>query len=153
MHKALRIIAVCCFLASLCAAAQERASASKIVLPSPQLIHCRSAECSQLWKQDSGDNRTVYPAQVFTDLVKGEIVGLTAVYDKSVPPEEIRAAVNTTYGKWLYLHGGHNWTWRIESEKLVISMYEGTDGATQITYLKFGTPQSLVPSAHIDYKK
>ncbi len=153
MRDACRAIAACCFLASLCAAAQEKATTRKIVLPSPQLIHCRSAACSQLWKQDSGDSPAVYPAQIFTDLVKGEIVGLTAVYDKSVSPDEIRAAINNIYGKWSLLRDGPVRVWRIESEELAVSMYDGTDGVTQVTYLKFGTPQSLVPAAHIDCKK
>src|SRR5580704_8093850 len=90
--------AVGCLLASLCAGAQAGGSTRKVVLPSPQLIHCRAAECSQLWKQDSSDGGIVYPAQVLTDFVNGEIVGLTAVYDKSVTNEEIEAAVIALYG-------------------------------------------------------
>jgi hypothetical protein len=86
--------AVICLSASLCATAQAGSSTRKIVLPNPQLIRCHSADCSQLWKQDSDDGDPVYPAQVLTDLVKGEVVGLTAVYDRSVSTEEIRAAVN-----------------------------------------------------------
>jgi hypothetical protein len=151
MRNAHGVIAVC-FVASLWAAAQDKASTRKIVLPSPQLIHCHSAECSQLWKQDSGDPRAIYPAQIFTDLVKGEIVGLTAVYDKSVSQDEIRAAINEIYGKFSLLRGGPMWVWRIESEEIAVSMYAGNGGATQVTYLKFGTPQSVVPSAHIDCK-
>jgi hypothetical protein len=54
-------------------------------------LRCHAAGCSQLWKQDSDDGDPVYPAQVLTDFVKGEVVGLTAVYDKSVSTEEIRA--------------------------------------------------------------
>lgn len=153
MRHACRALAICCFLAALCASAQERGSTRKIVMPSPQLIHCRSAGCSQLWRQDPGESGGVYPAQVFSDLVKGEIVGLTAVYDKSVSPDELRAAINNHYGKWAVLRGRPIWTWRIESEELVISLYDGTDGAMQVTYLKFGAPQSLVPSAHIECKK
>src|SRR5262249_14301628 len=119
VRNALTVIAGCCFLASLCAAAQDR-TIRKIVLPSPQLIHCRSAECSHLWKQDLADSRAVYPAQIFSDLVNGEIVGLTAVYDKSVSRDEIRSAIDNFYGKWSHLRGSPMWTWRIEPEELVI---------------------------------
>ena len=94
-----RMAPVACLLVSLCAGAQVANSTRKIVLPNPQLIHCRLAECSQLWKQDSNDGGTVYPAQVLTDFVNGEVVGLTAVYDKSVSTEELRGAINALYPK------------------------------------------------------
>ena len=150
--------------ASLCATAQAGSSTHKIVLPNPQLIRCRAAGCSQLWKQDSDDGDPVYPAQVLTDLVKGEVVGLTVVYDKSVSTEEIRAAVNRLYGKRTpSFHTDSMSTWRIEEEQFAISIFDGTDGAKELTYLKFvtyssgmrpGVYPSLVPAAHIgDCKK
>lgn len=137
-----------CLLGSLCAGAQVGNSTRKIVLPNPQLVHCRSAECSQLWKQDSSDGATVYPAQVFTDFVNGEVVGLTAVYDKSVSTTELRAAVNALYGKPTFQVATD--TWRVEPEKLAISISEGGNGAREVTYLKFGTYASHVPAAHLD---
>jgi hypothetical protein len=132
--------------ASLCASAQI-AVPRKVVLPNPQLVHCRSAECSQLWKQDSTDGGTVYPAQVLTDFVNGEVVGLTAVYDKSVSREELRAAINAVYSKSPQAVPD---IWRVEPEQLAISLFDGIDGAKEITYLKFGTYASHVPSAHLD---
>src|SRR5437660_9420325 len=123
MGSACRVIAVVgCLVALLSAGAQVGDSTRKIVLPNPQLIHCHSAECSQLWKQDSGGGGAVYPAQVLTDLVNGEVVGLTAVYDKSVSAEELRSAINTLYGKWLFLGGGPVTLWRIAPEQFAISM-------------------------------
>ena len=114
-----------------------------------------------MWRQDSDDGDSVYPAQVLTDLVKGEVVGLTAVYDKSVSTEEIRAAVNRLYGKRPpSFHSDSMSTWRIEEEQFAISIFDGTDGAKELTYLKFvtyssgmkpGTYPSLVPAAHIDF--
>jgi hypothetical protein len=93
MIHAYRVIAiVVCLLASLCGSAQVGGIPRKIVLPNPKLIHCRSAECSQLWQQDAGDRGAAYPAQILTDFVNGEVVGLTAVYDKSVSMDELRAA-------------------------------------------------------------
>jgi hypothetical protein len=82
-------------------------STRKIALPNPQLIHCRSVQCSQLWNQDSNDGGTVYPAQVLTDIVNGEVVGLTAVYDKSVSTQKLRTTIDSRYTKWkIDLHGG-----------------------------------------------
>jgi len=153
MNIAYRVIAVIgCLLASLCAGAQVGDRARKIVLPNPQLIHCRSAECSQLWKQDSGDGGVVYPAQVLTDFVNGEVVGLTAVYDKSVPQKELRAVINALYEKWALpdpkpQNGG---LWRVEPEQIVIQFVEWSDGRKWLTYLKVSKGMaSLVPSAHI----
>jgi len=149
MGNAYRVIAVVgCLLASLCAGAQAGDSTRKIVLPNPQLIHCHSADCSQLWKQDSGDGGAVYPAQILTDLVNGQVVGLTAVYDKSVSASELRAAIEALYGKWTF-HGVAISTWRVESQHISVSIFDGNDGQTEVSYLKFGTPGSLVPSAHI----
>jgi hypothetical protein len=143
------IVAVGCSLLSLCAGAQVGDSSRKIVLPNPQLIHCHSAVCSQLWKQDSGDGGAVYPAQVLTDLVNGEVVGLTAVYEKSVSVEELRSAIDTLYPKTA-IHGLPG-LWRVEAEQLVIQLSDRKDGTKQLIYLKIvkSAASSLVPSAHI----
>jgi len=153
MNNGYRVIAAMgCLLASLCPSAQAGDRTRKIVLPNPQLIHCRSAECSQLWKQDSDDGGAFYPAQVFTDFVNGEVVGLTAVYDKSVSEKEVHAAINTLYKKWerLDLKSQHGGLWRVEPEQIVIQLSERSDGTKQLIYLKVSKGiNSLVPSAHI----
>lgn len=131
--------------------AQAVGGTRKIVLPNPQLIHCRSAECSQLWKQDSGDGGAVYPAQVRTDFVNGEVVGLTAVYDKSVSTQELRGAIDTLYAKWkVALDGSSLFLWRVEPKQLVVQLTDRDDGTKLVIYLKIGTYGSHVPSAHID---
>ncbi|MGA2744843.1 MAG: hypothetical protein ABSE44_09155 [Candidatus Sulfotelmatobacter sp.] len=154
MGKTHRVIAaVGCLLVSLCVVAQVGGSPRKIVLPNPRLIHCRSVDCSQLWKQDSGDGGAVYPAQILTDVVDGEIVGLTAVYDKSVSTQELQAAVDALYSKSIAVQGSKGCVWRVEPEQLAIQLSGRNDGATQLTYLKFvkyGELCALVPSAHID---
>jgi hypothetical protein len=139
-----------CLLLTMCAGAQAGDKARKIVLPSPQLIYCRSAQCSQLWKPESNGGSTVYPSQVLTDLVDGEIVGLTAVYGKSVSTEELQAAINKQYAKWTIISGS---VWRVEPEKLAISIADGEEGAKEVIYLKFGTYSSHAPAAHIDCGK
>jgi hypothetical protein len=141
-------------LVSLCAGAQAAGGTRKIVLPNPKLIHCHSATCSQLWREGSVEGEAIYPAQLLTDLANGEIVGVTAVYDKSVSATEIRAAINAFYGKWqLAFHDDASdtklWLWRVEPEQLAIQLSDRDDGVRQVTYLKFGTAGSLVPSAHI----
>ena len=158
MRSTYRVIGVVsCLLASLCACGQTVGSTRKIVLPNPKLIHCHSAECSQLWKQVDGSGAAVYPAQVLTDLVNGEIVGLTAVYEKSVSSTEIKAAFDTLYGKSRIVFPEDSktklWLWRVESEQLAIQLSERDDGVKQMTYLKFGSFSSHVPSAHIQGDK
>jgi len=124
--------------------------ARKIVLPNPQLICCRSALCSRLWKLESSGGSTVYPSPVLTDLVDGEIVGLTAVYDKSVSTEELQATINKQYSRWTIISGS---VWRVEPEKLAISIADGEEAAKEVIDLKFGTYSSHVPAAHIDCGK
>ena len=154
MGTTFRVIAVVgCLLASLCAGAQVGDSARKIVLPNPRLIHCRSVDCSQLWKQDSGDGRTAYPSQVLTDFVDGEVVALTAVYDKSVSTQELRTAIDTLYAKSKVVQGSKLFVWRVEPGRMAVQLAEREDGAKQVAYLKFGTNSSLVPSAHIFSEK
>jgi hypothetical protein len=150
MRNALRMIGIASFLlTALSASAHAGEAGRKIVLPNPQLIHCHAAECSQLWSPDSGDGGIVYPAQVMTDLVDGEVVGLTAVYDKSVSASELRSTINAIYGNWTF-HSDSISIWRVESSQVTVSITDGRDGAKQIPYLKFGSPGSLVPTAHIN---
>jgi hypothetical protein len=123
------------------------------VLPSPQLIHCRAAECSQLWKVPSAD-ATAYPAQVLTDVVHGEVVGLTAVYDKSVSTEELRSAIHALYPNPEDAVDGS--MWHVKAEQLSISLCEWNDGTKWVVYTKIvkpGEAGSLVPSAHINHVK
>lgn len=148
MHNTLRVIAVC-LLASLCAVAQEKATTRKIVLPSPSLVHCHAVACSQLWIQDSG-NEADYPAKVLTDFANGEVVCLTAVYDKSVSTAEIQSAVDAHYGKWRAVQSGKLWLWRVEPEQMSIQLAERDDGTKWLMYLKFG---ATVPSLHIEPNK
>jgi hypothetical protein len=82
--------------------------------------------------------------------VNGEVVGVTAVYDKSVSIEELRSAINTLYPK-AAIHGLAG-LWRIEAEQLVVQLSDRRDGTKQLIYLKIVKPggaSSLVPSAHI----
>ncbi len=146
MQRSFRVMTTIGFLlVTLGSNAQTGTGTRKIVLPNPQLIRCHTAQCSQLWKEDSPDGGVTYPAQIFTDLVVGSVSGLTAVYDKSVSMEEVRAAISERYGNSAVaiLEG----VWRVEPEQLAISMTKQSDGTTQLVYLQFGARQ---PSAHID---
>jgi len=147
MASLCRLIVIGCLSMAACAEAQVGGSPRGVVLPSPQLIHCRSVECSQLWNKNGGP--AGYPAQVLTDIVNGEVVGLTAVYDQSVSIEELRSAIDTLYPK-AAVHGLPG-LWRVEPEQLVISLSGWKDGTKRVIYLKIvGKGDSLVPAAHIN---
>ncbi len=77
--------------------------------------------------------------------MNGSVNGLTAVYDKSVSIEEVRAAINDRYGKSLVTN--LDGVWRVETEQLAIMMTKQSDGTTRLIYLQFDPRQ---PSAHID---
>jgi hypothetical protein len=145
------LLTAVCLAAVAHTGAQADHSRRAIVLPNPQLIRCHATACSQLWNREPGDKDAVYPAQVLNDVVNGEVVGLTAVYDKSVSTSEVRAAINARYGHWqsVSLNTDTLSMWRVEPEQFAISVWRQKDG-TQLTYLKFtDNPRSLVPSAHI----
>ena len=157
MRRANRlVIAMALLSVSLYASAQASSGTHTIVLPNPQLIHCHAAACSQLWKDDSVAKGTVYPAQVLTDVVNGELVGLTAVYDKSVSLTDIRDAIDAKYGRWKradLCSTDKICIWRVDSEQLVINLSSPKDH-TLLVYLKFAKSlDSLQPSAHIYGRK
>lgn len=146
------IVATAFLSVSFYASVQTSSDTRTIVLPNPQLIHCRAAACSQLWKDARVAKGSVYPAQVLTDVVDGEVVGLTAVYDKSVSTTDIREAIDGLYGRWKQADlciTNKVCMWRVEPEQFVIQLAYEKD-RTQLTYLKFvKTASSLVPTAHI----
>jgi len=146
MASLCRLVAIVGLLVAFSADAQVGGPRG-VVLPSPQLIHCHSVECSHLWNENGGP--ADYPAQVLTDVVNGEVVGLTAVYDKSVSVEQLRFAIDTLYPNSEVLRC----LWRVEAEQLVIQLSDRNDGTKLLIYLKIaknGRADSLVPSAHIN---
>jgi len=95
----------------------------RIVLPSPQLLQCKSSDCFNLWPGTPPAN-AVFPKQVSIDLNQGCIYGLTALYDKSIPLNDVESAIDERYGKWVVpgFAGPGMRIWRVESEKFVISL-------------------------------
>jgi hypothetical protein len=97
----------------------------------------------------SADPHAIYPWQVSIDITDGTISGLTALYDPSTSIDVVKASIDERYGKWAE-HGldrGRAKTWRIEPEKLVVSlapadkMYEGM---SSVSYLAFGAKHPVL---------
>ena len=100
-------------------------SASRIVLPNPALLRCQSSDCYQVWSEKPAKANAVFPKQVQIDTNEGCIYGLTALYDKSIAVDDIRAAIDQRYGKWAVQQFRNSplKMWRIEPEKFAIQLH------------------------------
>jgi len=74
-------------------------SGSRITLPNPKLLRCKSSECSQVWLEKSAETNAVFPKQVSIDMNQSCFYGMTALYDKSIPFHDIGTAIDKRYGK------------------------------------------------------
>jgi len=123
---------------------------SHIVLPNPKVLRCKSSDCSQVWLEKSTETNAVYPKQVIIDMNQGCLYGMTALFDKSVPLGDIKAAIDERYGKWAVPEFVNSplGIWRVESEKFAIQLSVATKkdekrnianaGTRQAIYLAFG---------------
>jgi hypothetical protein len=73
---------------------------SRIVLPNPKLLRCKSFDCYQVWLEKSAETNAEFPKQVSIDMNHSCLYGMTALYDKSIPLDDIRAAIDERYRKW-----------------------------------------------------
>lgn len=110
----------------------------KIILPDPRVIRCNPSSCPSLLP-DGKDPRVVYPWQVSLDYNYGSVIGLTALYDDPTSEDDVRAAVDERYGKFAFDSNGKSPVslWRVEPEKLAISLSTNEYGMVQLIYLTF----------------
>jgi hypothetical protein len=71
----------------------------RVVLPNPKLLRCNPSDCDQVWLKNSTNRRCVPEASQHRHESKLPH-GMTAIYDKSVPFDDIRTAIDERYGKW-----------------------------------------------------
>jgi len=111
----------------------------KVILPDPEFLRCNTSSCPSVL-QDGKDPRAVYPWQVSLDYNHGSVIGLTALYDDPTSGGDVRAAVNERYGKFAFGSNGKTPVdmWRVEPEKLAISLSTNEYGMVQLIYLTFG---------------
>ena len=111
----------------------------KVVLPNPKAVGCSTSTCPPVLPQ-STDARAVYPWQVSLDYTDGAVIGLTALYDDPTSVEDVRAAVNERYEKFALDFNGKTPVdlWRVEPEKLAISITTNEYGMVRLIYLTFG---------------
>lgn len=110
----------------------------KVILPDPKVIRCGPSNCPSVLP-DGKDPRVVYPWQVSLDYNNGSVIGLTALYDDPISLSDVRAAVNEHYGTFALKSNGKTLEnlWRVEPEKLAISLSTNEYGMVQLIYLTF----------------
>ena len=116
---------------------QKPDSTRSIVLPSSHLIGCKLSGCSQMWLSDAAGPGVIFPQNVSVDIDDDGVLGVVAKYDKSTSVDDIRASIDSQYGKWVFPKdqtGPHN-LWRVEPEKLAIQLAENNDRTKEVIYL------------------
>jgi len=113
----------------------------RVVVPSYKLIGCTSSNCA-LWEDKPVGAKPRYPKQVMIDIDNTSdrgVTGLLAIYDKSVPLDDIRVSIDERYGKWASDQNGTSPVnlWRVEPEKFAIVSSANDDGTKDVTYLAF----------------
>jgi len=110
----------------------------KVILPDPKLIGCSTSGCPPVLP-GSRDPRLAYPWQVSLDYTDGSAIGLTALYDEPISVDDVRAAVNERYGRFAFDSNGKTPVnlWRVEPDKLAISLSTNEYGMVQLIYLSF----------------
>jgi hypothetical protein len=121
----------------------------RIVLPNPKLLRCKSSDCSRLWLAQPEVNG-VFPKQVTIDMNQSCLYGMTVLFDRSIPVDDITAAIDERYGKWAVPEFVKSplKIWRVEPEKFAIQLSVASKkdekrniadaGTRQVLYLAFG---------------
>jgi hypothetical protein len=101
----------------------KQQNGGRVVLPNPNLLRCRSSDCSQLWS-DNPDADAVFPTQIRVDVDRNCVYGFTALYDKSISMNAVEAALDERYKKWALADFANSplRLWRVEPEKLAIQL-------------------------------
>ena len=123
---------------------------SRIVLPNPKLLRCKSFNCYQVWLEKSFETNAVFPKRVTIDMNQNCLYGMTALYDSSIPVHDISAAIDERYGKWAVPESEKSTLkiWRVEPERFAIQLSVASKkdekrniadaGTIQAMYVAFG---------------
>jgi hypothetical protein len=122
----------------------------RVVLPNPKLLRCKSSDCYQLWLEKSAETNAIFPQQFTIDMNQSCLYGMTALYDRSVPLDDIRAAIDERFGKWAVPEFVNSplKIWRVGPEKFAIQLSVASkkdekrniadSGSIQAIYIAFG---------------
>ena len=132
-------------LAHCQSAGQE--NGSRLVLPTPKLLRCQSSDCFQLWLEKPAEANDVFPKQLIIDMNQSCLYGMTALYDKSIPVEDVKAAIDEHYGKWALPLNDHAAgpvkLWRVEPEKFAIQLSVADRKDEKRNIAEAGTKQAI----------
>ncbi len=122
MKKSIVLIILMLSFAEHQAAREE--STKRIVLPNPKLLRCANSDCNALWLENSSDPNAVFPKQFIIDMNQNCLYGFRVRYEKSVPFDDVKAAIDERYGKWAVagLESPTGGIWRVNSEKFAIQL-------------------------------
>jgi hypothetical protein len=144
MKKVIAAVVLMVSLAHCQTAKQEKSI--RLILPNPNLLRCRSSDCFQLWSEKSTESNAVFPKQMIIDMNQSCLYGMTALYDKSVPVGDVKAAIDGRYGKWavpLEDPSGPVKLWRVQPEKFAISLSVGDKTTEKMNIADVGTKQAI----------
>ncbi len=136
----------------------KHASGGHVVLPNSKLIGCKASACSQVWQDIPTDAAAIYPHNISIDIENGAVLGIVALYDKSVSVADIKASIDDHYGKSTYVIDNETSpvkVWRAEPEKIAIQLAVEDDGMKQVIYLsasawgtRHGLPAAVPDDSH-----
>lgn len=141
-----RVLAAMVLMLGLaCGQAVTEETGSRIVLPNPKLLRCKSSDCYHVWLEKAADTNALFPEQVTMDMNQSCLYGITARYDKSIPLGDIRAAIDEHYGKWAVpeLANSPLRIWRVEPEKFAIQLSIATKKDERRNIAEAGTKQAI----------
>jgi hypothetical protein len=143
-----RVIAAVVLILGLaqCQTAKEENS-SRLVLPNAKLLRCRSSDCFTLWLDRSTEANAVFPKQVIIDMNQSCLYGMTVLYDKSTPVNDVKAALDERYGKWALPENDDAAVpvklWRVEPEKFAIQLSVADKKDEKRNIAEVGTKQAI----------
>lgn len=115
-----------------------------LVLPNPNLLRCSSFDCFQLWSETT-KQKDVFPMQIIIDMDHGCVYGLTALYDKSIPLEQIKSTIDNRYKRWAVkdLSNSALHVWRVEPDQFSIQLSVAGRNDERRNIAKAGTRQTI----------
>jgi hypothetical protein len=129
-----------------CQTAKEE-NRSRLVLPNAKLLRCRSSDCFTLWSDRSTEANAEFPKQVIIDMNQSCLYGMTVLYDKSIPLNDLKAALDQRYGKWALPENDRAAEsvklWRVESEKFAIQLSVADKKDEKRNAVEAGTKQAI----------
>jgi hypothetical protein len=98
-----------------------------------------------LWLERPAEPNAVFPKQLVIDMNQNCLYGMTVLYDKSIPLDDVKAAIDERYGKWAVagLANSRGKIWRVEPEKFAIQLSIADKKDEKMNIAEAGTKQAI----------